>query len=192
MDSSNTISSVENGTVHHPKGVQQPTLILSVVDVPFERNGRQPQTVLRAHYGEKLDECLTRLPQHHAGIARVFNVLEYINCIRDRDRYKLVIQHLLERYRDLEHRTRFIEKGFDKPLSTADFGIIFSQWIQCTQEDPYTDEYATVSTATQLISQSWETGSQTSSLMCLNHGKDQLIGRFGSGMSCSRRADLVL
>jgi hypothetical protein len=55
MDSSNATSSVEKRTAHHPSGVKQPIRILSVVDVPFERNRWQPQTVLRDHHGEELD-----------------------------------------------------------------------------------------------------------------------------------------
>ena len=86
MDSINGSSTVDNSTGKQPIDADQRPVILGVVDVPFARNGRQPQIALMVHAVERPDECLIRLPQQQPGIARLFTVGEWID--------KMLIQQL--------------------------------------------------------------------------------------------------
>ena len=187
MELADATSSGHNNGGNRPSGAQERKIILSVIDVRFERNGRHPKVVLEVHDGEELDKCLAKLSQHELGTARVFDVVVSDYAYVRSDGYQALIRHLVDKYPGLEHRTRFIENGFNGILEngfketsrTADFANITLQWNQSALTDPDLDEYVLVSTVTE--SEPLEDGGRwdrESFLMCLNHGNDQLLGTY--------------
>ena len=160
--------------------------LLSVMDLPFERQGSRPEKLLTV-FGEsypnshhlspwlQLHDQLSLLPPLKENTARIFDIGECHDRGIRSGLHDAIRNYFSQAYADLPKRGSIIDDEYFSTFYQMDPRKILSQWQKSAQIDLDTGEDGPVFTTIGNFKSGVLTRKRVS-LLCLNHDNDKLIG----------------